>query len=196
MTKVTELQNRLRQGTVYRRSDLSQWSNAVDRHVRKLVQEGVLQKLSTGLYYYPEESVFGSVPPDEEKLVRAFLKDDYFLVISPNDYNTLGVGTTQLYNTRLVYNHKRHGEFILGGKTYSFRIKHRFPKKPSPEFLLVDLVNNLSNSADDRVVVMANIVQKLKKFNLKRLQRYVKEFGNVRTKSLLLPFIKSGILNV
>ncbi len=190
MSKVTELKSHLKKGTVYRRSDLSKWSNAVDRHVMELVQEGTLQKLNTGLYYYPEESVFGNVPPDEEKLVRAFLKDDYFLLTSPNDYNTLGVGTTQLYNKRIVYNHKRHGDFKLGSKTFSFQLKHRFPKRATPEFLLVDLVNNLSNTAEDAAAVMEKVIDRLKSLDFKKLKRSLKEYGNVRTKSLLVSIIQ------
>lgn len=191
MAKATELKAHLKRGMVYRRSDLNQWSNAVDRHVKELVKEGTLHKINSGLYYYPKKSVFGKVPPDEEKLVRTFLKDEYFLLTSPNDYNSLGVGTTQLYNTRVVYNHKRHGEFKLGGKTYSFKLKPRFPKKTSPEFLLVDLVNNLNNTAEDTVVLMENVVQRLRSLNLRKVKRCLKEYGNVRTKNLLTPAIKT-----
>ena len=79
-----------------------------------------MDKLSGGLYYVPRQSVFGKAPADENDLVAAFLKDDRFLVTSPNDYNTLGLGTTQLYNTRRVYNHKRHGDFKLGNRSFHF----------------------------------------------------------------------------
>src|SRR5690606_23080829 len=134
MKKINELLRHLRPGQVYRRADLEQWTKAVDRHLRELLEKGMLEKPSQGLYYYPKESVFGTVPPEEETLVRSFLKDDDFLITSPNAYNTLGVGTTQLYNKRVVYNHKRHGEFELGGRTFFFHLKPRFPKKLTPEF--------------------------------------------------------------
>ena len=192
MSKVTELKKHLKRGDVYRRSDLTQWSNAVDRHVGSLVKDGTLQKLTAGLYYYPNESVFGNTPPDEETLVRSFLKDDYFLVTSPNDYNTLGVGTTQLYNKRVVYNHKRHGEFKLGGKTFTFVAKHRFPKKVTPEFLLVDLVNNLDNLAEDSEFVLKNVSVKVKTMDLKKLKRTVKVYGNARAKLFLTPLIRQS----
>lgn len=191
MVKVTELKNQLKRGMVYRRSDLNKWSNAVDRHLKELLQDGTLQKLNSGLYYYPEKSVFGKVPPDEKKLVRTFLNDEYFLLTSPNDYNTLGVGTTQLYNKRVVYNHKRHGDFKLGGKTFSFKLKHRFPKKASPEFLIVDLVNNLKNTAEDIDELMENVVQRLRSLNLKKLKYSLHLYGNVSTKTLLTPAIKA-----
>lgn len=56
---------------------------------------------------------------------------------SPNHYNSLGVGT-QLYNTKYVYNHKRHGEFQFGKNTFIFKVKPDFPKQLTPEYLLVD----------------------------------------------------------
>ena len=53
------------------------------------------------------------------------------------------VGTTQLYDKTVVYNHKRHGNFSLGGRKFDFRVKPSLPRTLSREFLLVDLVNNL-----------------------------------------------------
>lgn len=104
MNRLEQLKRHLRPCRVYRRADLAQWSKSVDRHARELVDQGVLQKLRNGLYYYPKASAFGRVPPDEKELVRTFLKEDDFLLTSPNAYNALGVGTTQLYNSRVVYN--------------------------------------------------------------------------------------------
>src|ERR1700732_4798847 len=143
MTKFQELKRRLRPGQVYRREDLTRWSNAVDRHLKQLVEEGTLAKLAGGLYAYSKETVFGKAPPEDEKLVEAFLKDNRFLLASPNAYNSLGVGTTQLYDKTVVYNHKRHGDFLLGGRKFAFRVKASFPKALTRELLLVDLVNNL-----------------------------------------------------
>src|SRR5262245_61663037 len=136
MTKLQELKKRLRPGHVYRRQDLALWSNAVDRHIRQLLDEGTLRKLAGGLYLRPKETVFGRAAAEDEKLVAIFLKDHRFLLASPNVYNALGVGTTQLYDKTVVYNHKRHGEFSLGGRTFDFRVKPSFPRKLTTEFLL------------------------------------------------------------
>lgn len=190
MKKLQELKKNLKSGGVYRRADLAQWSNAVDRHVAMLVEEGVLEKVSPGLYYVPKKTAFGDAPPDEETLVRTFLKGDDFLLTSPNVYNTLGVGTTQLYNKRVVYNHKRHGEFNLGGKSYFFHAKHRFPKRLTQEFLLVDLVNNLDNLAEDKEELLKNVFVKASSMDAKRLKKSLDNYGNVKTISLLSPALK------
>ena len=141
MKALKEFKKHLKPGQVYRRSDLEQWSKAVDRHLKQLVDDETLQKLSQGLYYYPMKASFGNVPPEDEKLVSAFLKTDDFLLATPNLYNSLGVGTTQLYNKRTVYNHKRHGQFTLGGKVFNFHLKHKFPKELSEELQNLFLYN-------------------------------------------------------
>ena len=184
MNALEELKKHLRPGQVYRRVDLEQWSTAVDRHLKQLVEDGTLQKLSQGLYYYPEQASFGPVPPEDEKLVRAFLKSNDFLLTSPNLYNSLGVGTTQLYNKRVVYNHKRHGLFDLGGKEFDFRLKHKFPKEFSEEFLLVDLLNNLNELAEDREDVLKRVKEKALKESESQMRRAVNAYAGERTKTL------------
>lgn len=187
--KVEDFKTHLKTGKTYRRAELARWSNAVDRHIALLLKEGFLEKLSAGLYYVPKKSVFGVVPPDDELLVRTFLKEDDFLLTSPNAYNSLGVGTTQLYNKRVVYNHKRHGEFELGGRKFFFHAKHRFPKKLTKEFLLVDLVNNLKNLAEDSDEVLKNVLIKVPSMDKRQLKYALENYGNARTKLFLNPSI-------
>lgn len=182
MTRLEQLKKHLHPGRVYRRSDLAQWSKSVDRHARELVDQGTLQKLRNGLYYYPKASVFGQVPPDERELVRTFLKEDDFLLTSPNAYNALGLGTTQLYNRRVVYNHKRHGRFTLGGKPFEFRRKPRFPRQLTEEFLLVDLLNNLSELAEDPAAVRERARAKAKAMDAAKLRRAARDYGKVATR--------------
>ncbi|MDP2653251.1 MAG: DUF6088 family protein [Candidatus Omnitrophota bacterium] len=188
-----ELKKHLKPGQVYRRSDLEQWSNAVDRHLKQLVEEETLQKLSQGLYYYPMKVSFGNVPPEDEKLVSAFLKSDEFLLTTPNLYNSLGVGTTQLYNKRVVYNHKRHGQFMLGGKLFDFRLKHKFPKELSREFLLVDLLNNLNELAEDREDVLKSVKDKVLKESESQMKRAVNAYAGERTKTLFNQWVLGGL---
>lgn len=181
MAKLTDLKKHLRPGRVYRRADLAPWSKAVDRHLKELVSDGTLTKLRGGVYYRPKETAFGKAPAEDRELVARFLKDDRFLMASPNAYNRLGVGTTQLYDKTVVYNHKRHGEFALGGRTFDFRVKPTFPKTLSKEFLLVDLVNNVGRLAEDREQVLAHVKAQAPTYDRVPLHRAVREYGNVRT---------------
>ena len=172
----------LRPGQVYRREDLARMSNAVDRHLRELLASGRLKKLAQGLYHAPRQSSFGPLPPEDADVVGGFLRDKDFLVFSPSAYNAVGLGTTQLYNRTLVYNHKRHGVFKLGNRQFDFRMKPRFPKKLTSEFLYVDLLNNLDDLAEDRDAVLRQAQGKLPSFDRARLQRAVEIFGTVATR--------------
>ncbi|PUE28512.1 hypothetical protein B9Z39_07170 [Limnohabitans sp. JirII-29] len=176
------LADELKAGHVYRREDLARLSNAVDRHLRELVSMGKLQKLAQGLYHAPKQSNFGPLPPADDQVVKGFLRDKEFLVFSPSSYNAVGLGTTQLYNRTLVYNHKRHGVFRLGNRQFDFRVKPRFPKKLSREFLYVDLLNNLEELAEDRDVVLSQARSKLPSFDMDRLLEAIESYGNMVTR--------------
>ncbi len=185
MSQLNELKKHLKKGQVYRRADLSGWSKSIDRHLEELTEDGTLEKVSQGLYYYPKTSVFGKVPPDETVLVRSFLKDDRFLLVSPNLYNNLGVGTTQLYNKKVVYNHKRHGKFKFGNRSFEFQLKHHFPSKVTEEFLLVDLVNNIEQLAEDNNQLMPKMLARASQMPPQKLKQVVLKYGNAKTKKLL-----------
>jgi len=182
MSKFDQFKAKLRPGQTYRRADLAQWSTSVDRHLKEALQAGALTKLAGGLYYAPKETAFGQAPPQDDTLVATFLKGGPFLLASPNAYNALGLGTTQLHNKTVVYNHKRHGKFALGGRTYDFRMKPTFPKKLSREFLLVDLVNNLDQLGEDPREVLERVKDRLSLSDTARLKKAAQSYGSERAK--------------
>ena len=189
MTATAELKKRLRPGQVYRRKDLARWSNAIDRHLRLLLDEGRLEKVAPGLYMAPRKTRFGSAPASPEKLVETFLGDDRFLMVSPNAYNSLGLGTTQLYNEPVVYNRKRHGHFKLDGRPYDFRMRASVPPSLNVEFLLVDLLHNLGRLAEDKAAVLPKALSRARSMDRTRLARAVKDFGSARAARLLEPVL-------
>ena len=186
----------IKPGEVYRRSDLEYYSNAVDRHLSLLTRDGTLMKLGQGLYYAPKKSKFGIVPPNDQDLVECFLKDKSFLLVSPNAYNSLGLGLTQLYNTTWVYNHKRHGEFTLNGKNFMFKLKSAFPATLSREFLVIDLLNNLDELSEDQDLVIKAFRENVDRFETRELMKMAQQYGSGVTKKLLKPVLrKSGLIH-
>ncbi len=186
------LQN-IHPGEVYRRSDLEYYSTAIDRHLAQLTDDGILVKVNHGLYYAPKKSKFGVVPPDDHQLVERFLKDDDFLLVSPNAYNALGLGLTQLYNTTWVYNHKRKGEFLLNGKTFELKLKSSFPKEITREFLLVDLLNNSQNLAENFSQTFEKLKKKIHHFNTLELMKATQQYGTGKTKGILKAILRTSL---
>jgi hypothetical protein len=188
----TPLDQYVQAGKVYRREDLRPYSGSVDRELQRLVAAGTLRKLAKGLYYKPKVNVFGEVPPDEQDLLTTFLRDPVFLKFNPSIYNALCLGTTQLYNKTLVYNHKRHGQFKLGGRIYDFRVKSRFPKaiQVTPEYLLIDMLNNLADLAEDEDFVLDRAQRKLSHFDRNLLEQNVAEYGTASTRRRVGAWLK------
>ena len=183
----------IKQGEVYRRSDLEYFSSAIDRQLAQLTKEGKLMKLSQGLYYAPKQSKFGMVPPDDLQVVERFLKDEDFLLVSPNTFNSLGLGLTQLYNTVWVYNHKRKGEFQFNGKTFEFKLKSSFPEKTSREYLLVDLLNNMDHLAEDQKAILDKLKNNVSSFNTEALMKATQQYGTGRTKRIIKSILRNTL---
>lgn len=179
----------LKAGHVYRRENLAPYSKSIDRDLKRLSSDGVLEVVAPGLYHVPKKSNFGNLPPKDEVLVRAFLRDDDFLLLSWNEYNALGLGLTQLYNHTVVYNRKRHGVFELGGKRFDFRRPHYgFPKKLTPAFLLMDLFNNLTELAEQDPELLQQSIRSLPSDLLKQAAQQAKKYGKVATKKFFAEF--------
>lgn len=173
-----------RAGRVFRRKDISSQSPSVDRELSRRLQTGQVCKAARGLYYVPKQTPFGPVPPEPNRLLAKFLDDKQFLVFNPSAYNTLGLGTTQLYNRTTVYNHKRHGTFTLAGFEFEFRQKRQFPlaAKVTREFLLVDLLNNITTLAEDPATVLHRVQTQLATFDAGHLQAAARQYGTERTR--------------
>lgn len=180
-------------GKVFRRKDLADQLPSVDRELGLAVKAGTVRKAAQGLYYVPRKTPFGDVPPSEEAFVEKFLDDRHFLMFNPSCYNALGLGTTQLYSKTVVYNHKRHGKFALAGFEFDFRDKPRFPsrKQVNREYLLVDMLNNLDDLAEDQDAVLSNVRRKLDTFDASRLEKMLADYGSARTRRVFRQ-MKSG----
>lgn len=182
--KSTSLAMHFRSGKVYRREDLVPYSTSIDRELHQLVASGRLKKPAKGLYYVPRRTAFGDAPPADAEMLTAFLKDKNFLNFNPSVYNSLRLGTTQLYNKTIVYNHKRHGIFKLGNREFDFRVKLRFPlsKQVTTEYLLVDMLNNLDELAEDADMVLVALRRRWNEFDGSRMKKSLEDYGSAVTR--------------
>jgi hypothetical protein len=179
-------------GKVYRRAELEFYSTAIDRHLAQLVAHGQLTKVQNGLYYVPKQSKFGPVPPSDQELIRSFLHDDDHLLLDPSLFNGLGFGLTQLYAIPWVYNHKRQGIITLNGKKFEFKRRTSFPTQLTPEFLLVDLLNNLPKLPDSPTRTAPSPSQLLTSLNPDLLLDCTRKYAKGHSKKTLLPLLRKN----
>ena len=169
------LKKTMKAGRVYRRQDLSEFSSAVDRDLKTLIKTNQVSKLANGLYCRPQKNHLDA-PPDDRALVRAFLKTRDFLLIS--------------HNGLMVYNHKRAGNFQLGGRPFKFRLVPAYPVRASQEYLLVDRLNNLRRFPDDAAAVLGNLKAGLKELDRDKVVRCLERYGSPAAKRELQEILK------
>jgi hypothetical protein len=178
----------LEPGHAYRTEELAGLSGATNpsRLARRLVDEGLLEELAHGLYASKLPSRFGPLPPGDEEVMRAFLKNSPFLFTGPERWNALGLGATAMFRSALVYNTKRSGEFTLGRRHYELR-RVPFPAEPTPEWFVVDLIENHQKAGVSRSELERALSRALAegRFRIDVLREAARQYGTRATQSLV-----------
>lgn len=171
----------LQPGQVYRTDDLKTTNPA--RYARALVAQGKLRQLRRGLYVAPKMTRFGEAPPAGEELLSKLLDSSDFVLTGPDRWNALGLGTTAMFAEQLVYNRKRSGSFDLAGQRFRLR-RVAFPKRPSPEWFVVDLFENAASVGGSHDMLTAALVSSLRegRFDRKALKRAAQKYGTRPTR--------------
>jgi len=178
---------RLVRGKVYRTEDLARFGKNPTRLASKLVRSGELRRLRNGLYHAPRRSSFGEVPPSEDELLRAFFRGRPYLRTGPSAWSALGLGATAVEAVPLVYNTTRTGDVSLGGRRFELR-RVRFPRKPDPEYFVVDLLENVGRAGVEleRVRRALSAALGAGRFDSERLLARASEYGTRATRDLVL----------
>ncbi|MDT8369723.1 MAG: hypothetical protein RQ745_10985 [Longimicrobiales bacterium] len=173
---------KLQPGRVYRTRDFRRYDSNATRFAARMVREGSLVQLRKGLYHAPRQAFWGPVPPREDELLRAFFGDTPWLRTGPSVWNTLGLGTTSVEANPLVYNTGRTGLVELGGRKFKLR-RVRFPRDPSPEFFVVDLLENLQRTDRGEEDVLRQLGKALEegRFDPERLHEMAFGYGTRAT---------------
>lgn len=74
--KIKETINKLPAGTTFKYRELDISNNeygAATKTIERLIAEKTIKRISTGVFYKPEKTVFGELKPGEENLLRPYL---------------------------------------------------------------------------------------------------------------------------
>jgi hypothetical protein len=183
----------LEQGRVYRTKELARWDKNAPRLAKRLVSEGALVPLAQGLFACPKQGRFGRVPPADTEIMRAFLEDSPFVFTGPERWNALGLGSTAVFASTLVYNTKRSGLFELGGRRFELR-RVAFPPAPSPEWFVVDLFENAERVGASPDAMAKTLVRVMRRGGLdaRRLGEMADRFGKLSTRLLIHDAIQTA----
>ncbi len=177
----------LRRDVVYRTEYFAKYTRNPSRLATRLVRDGKLRRLRKGMFYVPGEKI-GSVevlPPDRA-LLRSFFRGRPYLYSGNVAWNSLGLGTTAVEAVALIYNTTRTGRLEIDGRRFDLR-RVRFPRKPDPEFYVVDLLNNLERAMADAERVQLALERALAngRFDVANLVRRTAQYGSRTAREML-----------
>ena len=181
------------EGRVYRTADLKRWGKNPTRTAERLVSSGKLRRLRHGLYYHPQPSKWGIVPPSRDEVLRAVLSDTPFVVTGSGVWNALGLGSTAVFATPLVYNGKLSGEATIDVFRFAFR-RVRFPAAVNTEWCVVDLIQNRDMAGLDAPTLRQTLGAALMegRFDAARLQQMAVEYGTRETQAIVTDAINKA----
>lgn len=185
--RLDEILGLLGPGVVFREKEIQMQGDQLFRDLKELAKSGDLKNPAPGLYYLPRKLGKLSLPASENDLICAFLKTSDFRLRSLGDFNRLGLGTTQHTTDIYVYNLKRVGDFNLDGMLYKFRVR-KFPldlsEFNSNEFMIVDMMNNLSLLGENSSDLKKKVVQFWNKdlWDKNRVLEYSKNYAKTPVK--------------
>jgi hypothetical protein len=186
---------RLEPGRVYRTENLRRIDKNPTRLVGRLVKAGKLQQLRRGVYYAPQDSAFGEVPPSESELLRSYFRGKPYLRTGPSVWNSLGLGSTAVEAVPLVYNTTRTGQVRLGGRRFELR-RVRFPRKATVEYFVIDFLGNSVRAGVDLERVRRFLAAALRagRFDSGRLLAMAIRYGSRATQKVVQDAIQSSSL--
>ncbi len=85
-----------------------------------------------------------------------------------------------------------HAVFGLKQLGLTFERRFNVPRQLSPEFLLVDLVNELDQLAEDQDAVLSRVREKAKQMEPRKLSRAVSLYGKSSTRKRFSKMLRDG----
>jgi len=127
---------------------------AIIKHLNRMAASGKINKLSKGKYFKPQETVFGSLLPDQYQIVKDLLEEEGKLVgyiTGYSVYNSLGL-TTQVSSTIQIGKREIRPSFKRGRFRISFiKQKNTINKENIPLLRLLDAIRYIKKIPDTTI---------------------------------------------
>ena len=127
---------------------------AIIKHLNRMVKSGKINKLSKGKYYKPQESVFGTLLPEQYQIVKDLLEEGgkrIGYITGYSAYNSLGL-TTQISNIIQIGKQQTRPKLKRGRFTITFiKQKNTINKENIPLLRLLDVIRFIKKIPDTTV---------------------------------------------
>ena len=127
---------------------------AIIKHLNRMVVAGKINKLSKGKYFKPQDSVFGTLLPEQYQIVKDLLEDKekrIGYITGYSIYNSLGL-TTQISNVIQIGKQQTRASIKRGRFKIAFiKQKNTITKENIPLLQLLDAIRFIKKIPDTTI---------------------------------------------
>ena len=151
--------------------------------LERLQKKGVIKKVSKGIFYKPEISVFGAMPPDYDSILQNYLYNGnkrtgyvtgYVL------YNQLNLTTQMAFKTKIATNRNRKKIEIGWLNTSSVKAYVEVTEENYPLLGILDALKDIrlipDSSASNAIKILMPKIKMFKKKDIQNLIKYALQY--------------------
>lgn len=165
----------------YKQLDLqSEEYSAGTKAIERLIKDGVIKRLSTGIFYIPKKSIFGELKPSDEELIKPYLfnKNNKRIayITGTSFYNSIGL-TTQI--PRIIKIASRDKKVYISTKNVRATPVKSYVDVTNSNFNLLQILDALKDfksiqdlNIDSAIVILKSIISKLSGKNKQNLIKF------------------------
>jgi hypothetical protein len=111
--KIENKVKKFKEGTTFKYQQLfieSSEYSAAAKAMERLIEKGIIKRVSTGVFYKPKQTIFGELKPNEEELLKAYLFQNnkrIAYITGVSLYNRMGLTTQVPRNIKIASRDKR-----------------------------------------------------------------------------------------
>lgn len=178
--KIEKQITKIKEGTTFKYQQLSIESNeysAAAKAIERLIEKGIIKRVSTGVFYKPKQTIFGELKPHEEELLKPYLFQNnkriaYITGISL--YNRMGLTTQVPRNIKIASRDKRITVSIGNIKGNPVKSYVDVTDKNYTLLEILDVLKDFKQIPDlDKKSGVKIISNQLKKLNLKEIKQLI-----------------------
>jgi len=184
--KIQRRINRMQEGTTFKYQQLGIEQSeyiAAAKAIQRLIEKGIINRVSTGTFYKPKQSAFGELRPREEELLKPYLFQDgkrIAYVTGVSLYNRMGLTTQVPKNIKVASKVKRVTTKI--GKTQVKPVKS-YTDVTNENYYLLEILDALKDfktipdlDKKSAIRLLTNKISTLSENDLSKMIRYALKY--------------------
>jgi hypothetical protein len=180
--KIEKKINQIKEGTTFRYQQLSIDQDeyvAAAKAIERLINKGVIKRISAGVFYKEKKSIFGVLKPREEELLKSYLFENgkrIAYITGPSLYNRMGLTTQVARTIKIACSNKRIR--ISAGNIKGKAVKSYVDVTDNNFYLLeiLDALKDFNKITDidkkSAIKILSNMIKNLNDSEIKQLIKY------------------------